>query len=150
MTSDKGILRQSTYYPYAFGLKYAAGRVLDMQVESESYPLSGAGLRGSFSRNMDVPFVDVVATYDAAAKRVAVFALNRDLSNERELALDFEDFTPTSVIAAETVTGSDLKAFNTFDDPNKVVATTLDGIKAGGKMTIKLPPRSYSVVQLAV
>jgi alpha-N-arabinofuranosidase len=150
MTSDKGILRQSTYYPYAFGLKYAAGRVLDMQVESESYPVSGAGLRGSFSRSMDVPFVDVVATYDAAAKRAAVFALNRDLSNERELALDFEDFTPTSVVAAETVTGSDLKAFNTFDDPNKVVATKLDGVKAGGKMTIKLPPRSYSVVQLAV
>jgi alpha-N-arabinofuranosidase len=150
MTSDKGILRQSTYYPYAFGLKYAAGRVLDMHVESENYTVSGAGLRGSFSRAMEVPFVDVVATYDAAAKRAAVFALNRDLSNERELAVDFEDFTPTSVVAAETVTGSDLKAFNTFDDPNKVVATKLDGIKAGGRMTIKLPPRSYSVVQLAV
>jgi alpha-L-arabinofuranosidase len=54
------------------------------------------------------------------------------------------------VVAAETLTGSDLKAFNTFEDPNKVVATRLDGITAGGKMSIKLPPRSYSVIQLAV
>jgi alpha-L-arabinofuranosidase len=81
---------------------------------------------------------------------VAVFALNRDLSNERELALSFDDVTPASVVAAETLTGSDLKAFNTFEEPNKVVATRLDGITAGGKMSIKLPPRSYSVIQLAV
>ncbi len=150
MTSDKGILRQSTYYPYAMALKYGHGRVLDLQIESETYPISAAGIRGSYARDGHVPFVDVVGTYDAKNRRVALFALNRDLRDERELALRFNDVTPTSVVAAETVTGSDLKAFNTFEDPNKVVAAKLDGITAGGKMTIKLPPRSYSVIQLAV
>jgi alpha-L-arabinofuranosidase len=48
------------------------------------------------------------------------------------------------------VTGTDLKAFNTFDAPNKVTMTTLDAGKAGAKMTLKLPARSYSVFQLAV
>jgi alpha-N-arabinofuranosidase len=150
MTSDKGILRQSTYYPYAMALKYGHGRMLDLQIESETYPISAAGIRGSYARDGHVPFVDVVATYDAKNRRVALFALNRDLRDERDLALRFDDVTPTSVVAAETLTGSDLKAFNTFEEPNKVVATKLDGITAGGKMTIKLPPRSYSVIQLAV
>ena len=102
-------------------LKYAHGRMLDIQVESETYPIRAAGLRADFARDEEVPFLDVVATYDAKEKRVAVFALNRDLSNERELALDFEDITPSSVLACETVTGPDLKAFNTFESPNKVV-----------------------------
>ncbi len=48
-----------------------------------------------FARDEEVPFLDVVATYDAKEKRVAVFALNRDLGNERELALTFEDITPS-------------------------------------------------------
>jgi alpha-L-arabinofuranosidase len=150
MTNEKAILRQSTYYPYAFALKYAAGRVLDIQVESESYAVKGAGLRGSYARDMEVPFVDVVATYDAGKKQVAVFALNRDLHNERELSLSFDDIAPSSVLACETITGSDLKSFNTFEQPNQVVAQKLDAGTAGGKMSVKLPARSYTVVHLGV
>jgi alpha-L-arabinofuranosidase len=150
MTSDKGILRQSTYYPYAMALKYAAGRVVDLQMESETYPVRAAGTRGSYARDMDVPFVDAVATYDESRKQLAVFALNRDLSNERELALAFDDFAPSRVLACETLTGTDLKAFNTFEEPNKVTTQKLEAGAAGGKMSVKLPPRSYTVVHLAV
>jgi alpha-N-arabinofuranosidase len=150
MTNENGILRQSTFYPYDMALKYARGRVLDLQVESETYPIRAADGRSSYARDGHVPFVDVVGTYDKSAGRIAVFVLNRDLVNERELALNFDDITPSSVVTAETITGNDLKAFNTFEEPNKVVATKLDGVKAGAKMTLKLPPRSYSVVQLAV
>jgi alpha-N-arabinofuranosidase len=123
--------------------------MLDIEVEGETYPIRGAGLRADFARNENVPFLDVVATYDAQQKRVAVFALNRDLSAERELALEFEDVTPSSVLACETITGADLKAFNTFEAPNKVVTTQLDAGKAGARMSVKLPARSYTVVHLA-
>jgi alpha-N-arabinofuranosidase len=150
VTNDKGILRQSIFYPYEMALKYAHGRMLDIQVESETYPIKAAGLRADFARDEQVPFVDVVATYDAAKKRVSVFALNRDLTNERELALTFEDITPTSVVACETITGTDLKAFNTFEAPNKVVTQKHEAGTAGGRMAVKLPARSYTVVHLAV
>jgi alpha-N-arabinofuranosidase len=150
VTNSKGVLRQSIYYPYQMVLQYARGRMLDIQVESETYPIRAAGLRADMARDAEVPFLDVVATYDAKEKRVAVFVLNRDLANERELALNFEDITPSKVLAAETLTGPDLKAFNTFESPNNVVATKLDVAKPGAKMSVKLPPRSYSVVHLSV
>jgi alpha-N-arabinofuranosidase len=150
VTSDKGILRQSIFYPYEMALKYASGRMLDIQVQSETYPIKAAGLRADFARNEEVPFVDVVATYDAAKKRVSVFALNRDLSNERELALTFEDIVPSGVVACETVTGTDLKAFNTFDAPNQVVTQKHEAGSVGGRMSVKLPARSYTVVHLSV
>jgi alpha-N-arabinofuranosidase len=149
VTNEKGILRQATFYAYEFALKYASGRMLDIQVESETYPIRAAGLRADFARYENVPFLDVVATYDAKDKRIAVFALNRDISNERELSLNFDDVTPSRVLACETVTGPDLKAFNTFESPNKVVSTKLDTAKAGSTMSVKLPARSYTVVHLA-
>jgi alpha-L-arabinofuranosidase len=150
VTNEKGILRQSIFYPYQMVLKYAHGRMLDIQVESETYPIKAAGLRADFARDEQVPFIDAVATYDAKQKRAAVFVLNRDLSNERELALRFEDIVPSKVLAAETVTGTDLKAFNTFASPDKVALAKLDPAKAGAKMTLKLPARSYSVFHLSV
>jgi alpha-N-arabinofuranosidase len=150
VTNEKGILRQSIFYPYQMVLEYAHGRMLDIQVECETYPIKAAGLRADFARNENVPFLDAVATYDAKAKRASVFVLNRDLANERELVLAFEDIVPNKVLAAETVTGTDLKAFNTFESPDKVTTTKLDAPKAGAKMTLKLPARSYSVFHLAV
>ena len=91
VTSDRGVLRQSTYYPYAWALRYARGRVLDLRVESETYPITGAGLQSDFARNGDVPFVDVVATLDDPAQQAAVLLLNRDLDGEREVVLEWAD-----------------------------------------------------------
>jgi alpha-L-arabinofuranosidase len=56
---------------------------------------------------------------------------------------------PTRVLACETLTGADLKAFNTFADPRRVVPQKLAPPPAGKRMTFKLPPRSYTVVHLA-
>jgi alpha-N-arabinofuranosidase len=65
VTNETSVLRQSIYYPYAWSLKYARGRVLDLRVEGETYPIKAAGLRPDFARDDVVPFVDVVATLDA-------------------------------------------------------------------------------------
>jgi alpha-N-arabinofuranosidase len=150
VTNRTSVLRQSTYYPYAWALKYARGRVLDLRVESETYPIMADGLRPDFARNDQVPFVDVVATIDAQNGQTCVLMLNRDLESERELAIEWRDSPPVRVLAAETLTGQDLKAFNTFEQPQRVAPSPLDPPKAGARMTFKLPARSYSVVHLAL
>ena len=76
--------------------------------------------------------------------------LNRDLDGEREVVLDWDDIVPTRVLACETLTGPDLKAFNTFDGaaPRRRRSRSTPPA-AGARMTFKLPPRSYTVVHLA-
>jgi alpha-N-arabinofuranosidase len=93
--------------------------------------------------------VDVVATLDAQAGQACVLMLNRDLDGERELALEWRDITPTRVLTCETLTGPDLKAFNTFEQPRRVVPQRLEPPSTGARMTFKLPARSYTVAQLA-
>src|SRR6185312_10132078 len=51
VTNKTSVLRQSIYYPYAWALQYARGRVLDLQVEGETYPIRAAGLRPDFARD---------------------------------------------------------------------------------------------------
>lgn len=149
VTNDKGVLRQSIYYPYAWALRYAHGRVLDVQVEAETYPIRAEGLRADFARDDDIPFIDAVVTFSAPDARATAFILNRDLDAERELTLEWHDPSPVRVLAAETLTGPDLKAANTFEQPRLVAPQPLDPPAAGPKMVLKLPPRSYSVVQFA-
>jgi alpha-N-arabinofuranosidase len=150
VTNDTGVLRQSTVFPYAWALRYARGRVLDMRVVSDTYPITAAGLQADFARNDQVPFVDVVATLDAQAGQACVLMLNRDLDGERELALEWRDITPTRVLTCETLTGPDLKAFNTFEQPRRVAPQRLEPPAAGARMTFKLPAGSYTVAQLSV
>jgi alpha-N-arabinofuranosidase len=149
MTNKTSVLRQTIYYPYAWGLQYARGRVLDLVVESETYPILAKGLRADFARDDQVPFVDVVATIDPQNGQACVLMLNRDLESEREVVLEWRDPTPTRVLACQTLTGPDLKASNTFEQPKQVVPRTLDAPQAGARMTFKLPARSYSVVHIA-
>jgi alpha-N-arabinofuranosidase len=150
VTNEHGVLRQSTYYPYAWGLRYARGRVLDARVESETYSINAAGLQADFAGDGNVPFVDLVATLDEPAGQAAVLMLNRDLEGERDVVLEWQGIVPTRVLACDTLTGADLKAVNTFAAPRRVSPQRLDPPAAGGRMTFRLPPRSYTAAHLAV
>jgi len=63
-TNETSVLRQTIFYPYAWALKYARGRVLDLLVDGETYPIEGRGLRPDFARDEDVPYIDVASTFD--------------------------------------------------------------------------------------
>jgi alpha-N-arabinofuranosidase len=149
MTNETSVLRQTTYYPYSWALRHARGRVLDLRVESDTYQIKAEGLQADFARNGDVPFLDLVATMDDSAGQAAVLMLNRDLEGDREVVLEWEAIVPTRVLVCETLTGTDLKATNTFADPKRVIPQRLDPPAAGSRMTFKLPPRSYTVAHLA-
>jgi alpha-N-arabinofuranosidase len=150
MTNGDSVLRQTIYYPYAWALKYARGRVLDPLVASDTYPISAEGLREDFARDDQVPYLDVAVTLDEESREASVFVLNRDLTRERDVVLDWVDPAPRRVQTCETLTGEDMKAANTFDAPERVVPRPLDAPPAGRSMTLRVPAGSYSVLNLSV
>jgi alpha-L-arabinofuranosidase len=122
--------------------------VLDLHVESDTYPLAAPVCKPT-SPQRHVPFVDLVATIDEPPA-AAVLMLNRDLDGEREVVLEWQDIVPTRVLWCETITGPDLKAFNTFEEPRRVVPQALAPPAAGSRMSFKLPPRSYTAAHLSL
>jgi alpha-N-arabinofuranosidase len=138
MTNEKGLYLQTIYYPYSWGLQYAKGSVLNVMTQSPTYDVAGMG---------KVPYLDVVGT-QADDGTVSLFILNRDLSKPHSVEINWEGKAPGRVLAAQVLTGEDLKATNSFDAPRKVVPQELSKPStAAGKTRLEVPARSYSVIQ---
>ena len=137
MTNENGLFRQTIYYPYAWALQYARGRVLNVLVESPTYDAKGLDA---------VPYLDAVATNDNG--QTTLFILNRDLSKARTVDVIWEDQSPNRVLASQLLTGNDLKAVNGFDAPERVKPQAFDKPNtSNGRTRFEVPARSYTVIQ---
>lgn len=141
VTNEKGLLRQTIYYPYSWALQWARGNVLQILVESSTYEVSELG---------HVPYVDVAGTLSLEDGKVSLFILNRDLTKAQTVEINWQDRTPGKVLNSTVLTGSDLKAFNSFEAPQRVAPQPADKITtSGGRTKFEVPARSYTVIQWA-
>lgn len=141
MTNAKGVLRQTIYYPYSWALQWAHGSVLNMLVESPTYEVSDLG---------KVPYLDVAGTMSTEDGKVSLFILNRDLTKAHTVEVNWQDKAPGKVLNSTILTGSDLKAFNSFDSPQRVAPQAFDKPATdGGHTKFEVPARSYTVLQWA-
>jgi alpha-N-arabinofuranosidase len=137
MTNENGLFRQTIYYPYVWALQNARGKVLNVLVESPTYDVKGLDA---------VPYLDAVATNDNG--KTSLFVLNRDLAKSHAVELVWEDQAPNQVLTAQILTGSDLKAVNGFDAPERVKPQAFDKpATSNGRSRFELPPRSYTMIQ---
>ena len=138
MTNANGLFRQTIYYPYSWALQFARGSVLNLLVESPNYEVEGMG---------QVPYLDVAGTMGADGK-VSLFVLNRDLAKAHAIEVNWQDSAPAKTLTSMLLTGDDLKAFNSFEAPQKVAPRALDKPSiAGGRAKFEVPARSYAVIQ---
>lgn len=141
MTNSTGLFRQTIYYPYSWALAFARGSALELLVESPSHDVKGLG---------DVPYVDAVAALESETGKGALFLLNRDLEKPHKVEILWEAPAPRTG-EVSVLTGPDLKAANSFDAPQRVVPQRGDKPSdSAGRTALELPPRSYTVVQLAI
>jgi alpha-N-arabinofuranosidase len=136
-TSPDGLFLQTIYHPYAWALQCARGDVLDLAVESPTYNVRGIP---------PVPYIDASATIDKDGS-VSLFLLNRDLEKPRDVEMVWREGSPQRVQFAQVLTGADLKASNSFENPKKVAPQAFDVPKGGARAVLQLPARSYSVIQ---
>jgi alpha-N-arabinofuranosidase len=139
VTNPNGVMRQTIYYPYAWVLKYGRGNVLNLAVESESYEVPEIGR---------VAYVDIAGIFEPESGSTTLLILNRDLVKSREVEIVWRESAPARVGECQVMTGPDLKAYNSFEAPNRVIPQPLEPPKAGARMTFLLPPHSYTMAHL--
>jgi alpha-N-arabinofuranosidase len=138
-TNAKSVLRQTIFYPYSWALQFARGKVLDLLVESPKYEVSGMG---------EVPYLDVAGTSNPDDGKVTLFILNRDLSKAHAVEIAWQDRAPGRALSSSVLTGNDLKAFNSFESPQRVTPQPADKpVTSGGQTRFEVPARSYTVIQ---
>ncbi len=142
LTTRDALLKQSIYYPFMLFSKLAAGTALDATVTAPLYSTKQFG---------DMPLIDVSASYDEANNACAVFIINRSQTESLPVELYWQARAPKAIKAVHQVAGTDPKAANSYDNPNRITAVKVDAPPLNGSSaTLSLPPLSFTAVEVAL
>jgi alpha-N-arabinofuranosidase len=140
MTSDTGIWRQTTYYPYWLTCKYGQGIALQTQVHCPTYQNKKYG---------NVPIVDSVAVYNEEAEELVVFAVNKDLQESATLEMELRQFCDYQLVEHVVLHHEDLYAVNTEAAPNTVAPTLCpDSRIENGMLHAVLQEKSWNMLRM--
>lgn len=139
---DRKAWRQTTFYPFAYTAKLGKGVALSTRVESDALATIKFG---------NVSSVDAIATYDKESGELAVFMVNRSLSDAQETAIVLNGFNILEVLEQVTLSDIDLKKTNNYQDSNAVTPDLKrTATFEGNLVSLTLPPASWQVVNLRV
>jgi alpha-L-arabinofuranosidase len=140
-TRGDQLLRQATFYPFVLLSSHAAGAALSPLVVAPQHETKKYG---------PMPLLDVSASYDEASDRGAVFIVNRSQDQPLSTEIAWHGPAPRQVAAIHQLSGADPKAVNSFAQPNTIVPRQLPAMQVdGGRLTLQLPPLSFTVVATA-
>jgi len=136
------LLKHTTYYPIMLFNQLASGAALDVEVSAPKVATKKFG---------DMPALDVSSSYNPETNTNVVFIVNRSQSDSIPLTLHWQALKPKSVKSARQLSGTDPKAFNSFENPHQIVpvSITVPEVKDGAS-TVLLPPLSFTVLEVAM
>ena len=135
-----GCWAQTIYYPFMHMSRYGRGTALRAIIDSPKYDCK---------EYQDVPIVDAMATLSDEGE-VAVFCVNRDLSEACVLDLDLRSFGPLKMTEHIVMHHDDVGAVNTEENPENVIPVQVPADNVdGGRAQIKLQPLSWNVIRFA-
>ncbi len=99
----------------------------------------------------DMSILDVSASYDVETGHNVVFVVNRNQTDSNVVDIQWQDRMPEKISAVHQMSGTDPKAFNSFENPNQIVPISVIPPEVkDGCVTMKLPPLSFTVLELEV
>jgi alpha-N-arabinofuranosidase len=145
--------RQTIFHPFAHFSRMGRGRVLRTQIESPTYAARYNDPNGPIDEFFPlpaVPYLKLAAVHDDKSGTLTLFALNRSLTEELPLELLAGGFKGLSVKQTLQLCDPDLKAINKKEQPDRIAPKPLATVRASGeKLSAKLAPASWNVIQLA-
>jgi len=103
---------------------------------------------GTYSNgDITLPRVDAIAAKDPSGK-LWLELTNVDPNNTVEIEISLNGINANSA-SGETLTAPKVDSVNTFDAPNTVTPKPISAKVQNGKLTIKLDPKSVSVVSIS-
>lgn len=129
-----GAFRQPIFYPFASMSKYARGYALKPIVVCDKYDCK------EFT---DVPYIESIVTYDEENEEVAVFAVNRSMTENTELDINLLGFEDYKAVSFESMDGYNVYEVNTFKDEK----VRMHQNPVPKDKTVSIKPLSYNVIR---
>ena len=135
-----GIYRQTIFYPYLDASLHGRGIALNLNLTCPNYEDETFGL---------VPYLEAVAIWNPESEKLTLFAVNRNLEQGLPLVADLRDFDDYRLTQHSVLKHDNLKATNSFDQPDNVKPVyQVGGQSNGGNLTVTLPKASWNVIIL--
>jgi alpha-N-arabinofuranosidase len=136
VTRADSLLLQTIFHPYELFSRTTGSLALDAWWDGDTF--SGGPYQA-------VRTLDVSASLEPDARRLAVHIVNRHQSDPLDAVIELDGGTFGGSVEVNTITGPDLKAVNTFDRPDAVTTTTQRiEVNASDRFNHTLPPRSVT------
>jgi alpha-N-arabinofuranosidase len=134
--------RQTTFFPFAYTSRFGRGKTLITRIEAPAITSARFG---------DVDAIDAITTYDEKTKKVAIFVVNRSLTETIDTSVLLSGFKNLKVEDQVTMESSDWMATNNASNPNKVhPSEAKTATVSGNSIEVKLAPVSWQVIHLSV
>ena len=136
------VVKQPIFYPFQQVSTYGRGQVLKPIITCPVYDSPKYG---------DVPVLQSTVVYNEERSEIAVFVLNCDQTDSVEVSFDFRSFGGVKPIEHVILDGSDLRAVNSFAEPEKVKPRSLpiEAIQAG-LIQVILPKLSWNMLRFSI
>lgn len=134
MCDEKHAWAQTIYYPFLHASRYGRGSAVKVKLDCGSY---------DSAKYKDVPYLDAVAVKNDEKGELTLFVLNRNLEDSITADIAFENLATEKSVEQITLSGFDLKAVNTSEQPDAV--TPSSSIVEGPAFTF--PAASWNVLR---
>jgi alpha-L-arabinofuranosidase len=136
LTDKEKMVLTPTYYVFKMYVPFQNATFLPVTFDAGTYTHD----------NITLPRVDAIAAKDANGK-LWLAMTNLDPNQVVEVEASLAGITAKSAIG-ETLTAPKVDSVNTFDTPNTVVPKPVSAKVQGGKLALKLEPKSVTVVSV--
>lgn len=136
--ADGGVWKQTIYYPFLHASLYGRGTALQTPTDSPVHATKGHG---------EIKDIVSAAVWNREKEELTVFAVNRNLREDRLLEMDIRGFEGYEAIEKLEMTCGDLKAENSpFEE--KVTPSVSSGLKLEtGRAETVLKKASWNVIR---
>jgi alpha-N-arabinofuranosidase len=136
ITDKEKMVLTPTYYVFKMYVPFQDATFVPVTLDAGTYIHEGVTL----------PRVDAIAAKDKTGK-LWLAVTNVDPSRPAEIEVNLIGATPKSA-SGETLTAPKVDSIDTFDAPNAVAPKRTSANAQGGKVTLKVEPKSVTVVSI--
>ena len=137
MTDKDKMVLTPTYYVFKMYLPFQEATFIPITFDAGTYT----------NGDISLPRVDAIAAKDSSGK-LWLELTNIDPNNAVEIEANLTGVNANSA-TGETLTAPKVDSVNTFATPNAVTPKPISARVQGGKLTIKLDPKSVTVVSIS-
>lgn len=142
MTDENGtILKQSIFYPYRDACVYGRGTAIVPEISVPNF----SAKEGEDERK-DIPLVDCMVVDNGT--QISLFAINFSEQDETDCKVILSEESRMKLVHTAKLYHPEVKAENSFADPEKVSETELDASICGNCVNMVLKAHSWNVLIL--